>query len=52
MATGAAYRKLVALMDTQHPSWDQSLDGGPRTSADGRVGWVRAENFSKWEASA
>jgi hypothetical protein len=51
-AVGAAYHKLKALMDEKHPSWRQSMGGGPRTSAGGRVGWVRAENFDKWEASA
>ena len=51
-ATGTAYHKLKALMDEKHPNWRQSLGGGPRTSADGRVGWVRAENAAAWEASA
>ena len=51
-ATGEAYHGLKALMDRKHPSWRQSMGGaGPHTSADGRVGWVRAENVAKWEAS-
>ena len=39
-------------MDKKHPSWRQSLGGGPYTSADGRVGWVRAENGAKWEEAS
>jgi serine/threonine protein kinase len=50
-ATGKAYLKLKALVDKKHPTWRQSMSGGPRTSADGRVGWVRAENVADWEAS-
>jgi serine/threonine protein kinase len=50
-ATGAAYLKLKALVDAKHPTWRQSLGGGPHMSADGRVGWVRAENVAAWEAS-
>jgi hypothetical protein len=50
-AVGAAYHKLKALMDAKHAGWRGSMGGGPRTSAGGRVGWVREENFEDWEAS-
>jgi len=50
-AVGAAYHKLKALMDAKHAGWRGSMGGGPRTSAGGRVGWVREENVEDWEAS-
>ena len=51
-AAGAAYHKLKALMDAKHAGWRGSMGGGPRTSAGGRVGWVREENFEDWGASS
>ena len=39
-------------MDKKYPRWCESMgDAGPCTSADGRVGWVRAENVAEWKAS-
>ena len=43
-ATGAAYRKLAALMKQEHPTWRETMRGGPRADAQGRVRWKRESN--------
>ena len=48
-AAGAAYRKLKALIEKQHPQWRLSLQAKPVANGSGHIGWVRPGNEAAWQ---